>query len=247
MTTAAPLPYTLDGNGPLFRQINRAIAQPILSGLSVPGTRLPSEHEFMEVFSASRMTVNRALQMLADDGLVTRHRRNGTFVAPQVAEHSVMELRDIVDEVTAQGQAYGYQLLERKPVTADPILAERLGTKTGAPLLYILCRHDSDNNPLLIEERYINTHAVPACLDESFATSSPGHWLLENVPWSGAEHIITAVNASASLSRHLKIPMNHACLSVERTTWQDGEKITFVTLTYPGDKHRLVGNFQPGQ
>lgn len=247
MTIASPFHYQLDGDGPLFRQINRAIAQPILSGLTPPGTRLPSEHAFMDVFGASRMTVNRALQMLSDDGLVTRHRRNGTFVAPQVAEHSVMELRDIVDEVTAQGCVYGYQLLEYKRLNADAVQAEKLDVRVGAPLLYVLCRHDSDNNPLLIEERYINSEAVPACLDQSFETSSPGHWLLENVPWSGAEHIITAVNASEAQSHHLNIPRSHACLCVERTTWQDGERITFVTLTYPGDKHRLVGNFQPGQ
>lgn len=247
MTENLETSYHLDGNGPLFRQINRAIAQPILSGAAAPGTRLPSEHEFMDLFKASRMTVNRALQMLADDGLVVRHRRNGTFVAPQVAEHSVMELKDIVDEVREQGGEYGYELLLCTPIQADNFLAEKLAVPAGTPLLHLRCRHQSDGSPLLIEDRYINADAVPACLDINFAETAPGHWLLENVPWSGAEHVISAINASQETADLLDIQAGHACLSVERTTWQDGLRITYVTLTYPGDKHRLVGKFSPGQ
>ena len=70
--------FKLDGSGPLYRQIKRAITQPILLGRCGPGTRLPSEVAFTRMFCTSRMTVNRALQMLADEGLVVRHRRNGT-------------------------------------------------------------------------------------------------------------------------------------------------------------------------
>jgi GntR family transcriptional regulator, histidine utilization repressor len=247
MTDQPPFTYRLDGKGPLYRQINRAIAQPILSGQSAPGTRLLSEHDFMKLFKASRMTVNRALQMLADDGLIRRHRRSGSFVAPQVSEHSVMEIRDIVEEIEASGARYGYQLLQRKTVSADAALAEILDVAEATPLLSVVCRHLSDGAPLLIEHRYINPLAAPDCLDEPFSRVPPGHWLLENIPWSRAEHIITAINASASIAKDLNIDKGDACLCVERTTWQDGQRVTFVTLTYPGDKHRLVGQFLPGR
>jgi GntR family histidine utilization transcriptional repressor len=239
--------YQLDGTGPLFKQINRAIAQPILSGQNLPGTRLPSEHAFMEIFNTSRMTVNRALQMLADDGLVFRHRRSGTFVASQVVEHSVMELKNIVDEVEASGASYDYQLLDLKVITTDSELAEKLQTPIGTKLVYILCRHFSDRKPILIEQRYINSKPVPRSLTEKFVDTPPGSWLLKNVPWSRAEHIISAVNANDTISKYLEITPGSACLSVDRTTWQGGIRITFVTLTYPGNKHRLVGNFAPGR
>jgi GntR family histidine utilization transcriptional repressor len=239
--------YKLDGTGPLFRQINRAIAQPILSGQNAPGTRLPSEHSFMEIFNTSRMTVNRALQMLADDGLVFRHRRSGTFVASQIVEHFVMELKNIVDEVQASGASYGYQLLDLKVITADAELAEKLKTPIGTKLVSILCRHYSDKEPILIEQRYINSKPVPGSLTEKFIDTPPGSWLLENVPWSRVEHIISAVNANDTISKYLEIPPGSACLSVDRTTWHGGIRITFVTLTYPSDKYRLVGNFMPGR
>ena len=47
--------YKLDGAGPLFKQINRAIAHPILSGQSAPGTRLPSEHAFIKIFNKDEL------------------------------------------------------------------------------------------------------------------------------------------------------------------------------------------------
>jgi len=239
--------YKLDGKGPLYRQINRAIAGPILSGQITPGTRLPSEFEFMDLFNTSRMTVNRALQMLSDDGLVKRHRRSGTFVAPQITEHSVLELRDIVDEVEARGERYSYQLLERATTKCDDQLAKRLGVEINTALLYLSCLHFSNDQPLLIEDRYINAKSVAACLVEAFTEVPPGRWLLDNVPWSRAEHVVSAINATPQIAKDLRLSVGTACLSVERTTWQDGVGLTYVTLTYPGDKHRLIGSFTPGQ
>ena len=43
-----------------------------------PGHRVPFEHELMETYSCSRMTVNKVMSALADAGLVVRRRRAGT-------------------------------------------------------------------------------------------------------------------------------------------------------------------------
>ena len=241
------LEYVLDGQGPLYRQIKRAIANPILSGKYDPGTRLPSEDSFTRIFHTSRMTVNRALQMLADEGLVTRHRRNGTFVAAQVTEHAVMELRDISDEVTDTGASYTYQLLQRRRIKADNDVAGHLGIRPGSTILYLQCRHLADGAAFVIEDRYINSKTVPGADNEAFAQTPPSRWLLENVPWTRAEHAITALNASTDMANLLEIPRHEACLRIERTTWLANQPVTYVHLTYPGTRHRLVGRFSPGQ
>ena len=238
--------FALDGRGPLYRQIKRAIAEPILSGALGPGTRLPSEDTFTRIFKTSRMTVNRALQMLADEGLVTRHRRNGTFVAAQVAEHAVMELRDIADEVADTGAAYTYQLLQRRKIRTDRALAAQLGIKAGQPVLYLQCRHLADSVPFVIEDRYINLTSVAEAENEPFNNTPPSRWLLENVPWTRAEHAVTAINASEDIAKLLDLSPGEACLRVERTTWLAERPVTHVHLTYPGTRHRLVGRFTPG-
>jgi GntR family histidine utilization transcriptional repressor len=239
--------FTLDGRGPLYRQIKRSVAGSILSGRNAPGDRLPSEHAFMDLFGTSRMTVNRALQMLADEGLIVRHRRNGTFVAPQVAEHAVMELRDIADEIEETGAVYTYELLARDEVAADTAIAGHLEIDRATPTLFLRCRHLSNGEPVLIEERYINLVAVPGAAKASFEDMPPNRWLLRNVPWSRVEHAILAVNATSTQADLLDIPAGEACLLVERTTWMTPDALTFVRLTYPGHRHRLVGRFTTGQ
>jgi len=242
-----PGEFALDGQGPLYRQIRRAIAAPILAGELVPGIRLPSEHDLTAMFRTSRMTVNRALGMLADEGLVSRHRRNGTFVAAQVAEHAVMDVRDIADEVAESGAAYAFTLLHRRRVKADRETADVLGVRKGTALLHLSCRHDGDAVPFVVEDRFISLAAVPEAEHADFTEIPPSRWLLETVPWTKAEHAIVAVNASKTLARGLGIAEGNACLVVERRTWLADRPVTFVRLTYPGDRHRLVGGFTPGR
>jgi len=236
----------IDGDGPLYRQIRRSIADPIIAGHLVPGTRLPSEHEMMEMFKTSRMTVNRALQMLSDEGLVVRHRRSGTFVARQLVEHAVLDLRDIADEITGSRAVYGYHLLSRRRIKADRVTADELGVRKGSALLHLVCRHDGDGRPFVIEDRLINLATVPAAVDQCFSEMPPSRWLLKTVPWSKAEHAVLALNATLEIARSLEISPGDACLSIERRTWFADKPVTFARLTYPGNRHRLVGRFTPG-
>ncbi|MFQ5955399.1 MAG: histidine utilization repressor [Kiloniellales bacterium] len=235
----------LDGDGPLYQQIKRAIAGPILAGEFPPGHRIPSEHALMTSFGVSRMTVNRALRALAEDGMVVRRRRNGTFVAPQSAEHALLRITDIGAEIEEAGGRYGYELMRRRRFRADERKARRLGVPRRTAVLHLVCRHLSDATPVLIEDRLINLEAVPKAEHAPLDHTPPGRWLLANVPWSSAEHVIRAVNASPEVAASLEIPKGAACLVVDRHTWQSGMPITAVSLTYPGDRHRLVGRFTP--
>jgi GntR family histidine utilization transcriptional repressor len=67
------------------------------------------------------------------------------------------------------------------------------------------------------------------------------------VPWTDAEHIISAAPAEAAIAARLAIKRGAACLVIERRTWLGGDTITFARLTYPGDRHRLTSRFGPAQ
>jgi GntR family transcriptional regulator, histidine utilization repressor len=235
----------LDGQGPLWQQIRRALIKPIAEGAWPPDTKIPKEIELIERYGAARMTVHRALRSLAAEGLVTRKRRFGTVVAARPPERPVLEIWDIGGEVQRFGGAYAFEILDRARVDADPRGAP-LGAPTGTPLEWILLRHFSDGEPLQIEERLINLAIAPRAADESFTDTPPGTWLVANVPWTDAEHIITAEGASPEMARRLDIATGTACLVVERRTWTEGEPITWARLVHPGDKRRLVGRFRSG-
>jgi multiple sugar transport system substrate-binding protein len=67
---------------PLYFQLKTLLLEEILSGRYGPDSRLPTEHELCEQYAISRTPVSRALSELAEEGVILRHRRRGTFVNP---------------------------------------------------------------------------------------------------------------------------------------------------------------------
>jgi GntR family histidine utilization transcriptional repressor len=243
MTAMTP---KLDGEGPLWLQIRRALAGPILDGRWQPGAKIPAETELTERYGASRMTVHKAIQSLAQDGLVERRRKRGTVVAAERAqEHPVFEIWDIAAEVRRGGGVYSFNIHQRELIDGRSERGHLAGLAPEAPLLWILAEHFADGEPVQLEERLINITATPAAAKQSFRKIPPSEWLLRNVPWTEAEHAILAREARGRIAKLLRLPPGAACLVVERQTWDGTTPITFARLWYPGERHRLVGRFEP--
>ena len=64
----------------LYRKIYQDLIKGISDGIYKTGSRLPSEMELAEQYGVSRITSKKALEMLADRGLVFRQPGKGTFV-----------------------------------------------------------------------------------------------------------------------------------------------------------------------
>ncbi|MDB5457015.1 MAG: hutC, partial [Caulobacter sp.] len=114
-------------------------------------------------------------------------------------------------------------------------------------LLALRVLHLSDNRPFALEDRLINLTAVPEAASVDFAVTPPGTWLLGHVPWTEAEHRITAVNAELEITDLLALEAGAACLSLERRTWRGEEHITYVRQTFPGDAYDLIARFGPAR
>lgn len=67
---------------PLYYQLKTLLLEEILDGRYAPGDRLPTEHELCDRYGISRTPVSRALSELAEERVILRHRRRGTFVNP---------------------------------------------------------------------------------------------------------------------------------------------------------------------
>jgi GntR family histidine utilization transcriptional repressor len=238
-------PVRLDGVGPIYEQIRRAIRERILSGDWPPGTAVPAEHALMQRLGTSRMTVHRALVELQREGLITRRRRSGTIVAEPAASHAMLDIPSIPEEIARLGQAHAFEVLARREGVASPEIAARFDVPRRRRVLWLSVMHWAGGAPHVLEERLIHLATVPAAADESFATVPPGTWLLRNSVWTQAEHAIGAVAAEAEVAERLQLQTGAPCLLVERRTWIQNEPVTAVRLTYPGGSHKFVGRFGP--
>ena len=229
----------------LYQRIRNDLEARIMSGAWPPGHRVPFEHELMETYSCSRMTVNKVLSGLADSGLVVRRRRAGSFVARPRVQSAILQIPDLKAEVEKRGERYGYSLLELHKRAASVHDKARLGVGGRATVLALCCRHEAEGQPFAIEDRLINVQAVPDALKQDFAVTPPNTWLVGHVPWTEAEHRITACNADKRVAADLGIDPGAACLVIERRTWRNGEPITAVRITHPGQLYDLIARFTP--
>lgn len=230
---------------PRYLEIQRDFQDRIASGEWPPGSRIPPEHELQERYGCSRMTVNKALSALANAGLIVRRRRSGSFVAAPKSQQSILEIHDIQAEIGTSGRSYRFDILSRELRGATVEDAERLAIAEGAPVLSLHILHLAADKPFVLEKRLMNLAVVPGAEAEPFRTAPPGTWLLNLVAWTDAEHVIRAELADANAARLLDITRPGAVLIIERRTWQAGETITWVRLTYPGDRHQLNSHFSP--
>jgi GntR family transcriptional regulator, histidine utilization repressor len=237
----------LDANSgvALYRRIRSDIEVRIMSGEWPPGHRLPFEHELMDTYACARMTVNKVLSGLAAAGLVERRRRAGSFVSRPKVHSAVLQIPDLKAEVESRGEHYGYRLLERQKRRATRQDLARLDVDLRTPVLALRCRHEAAKQPFALEDRLMNLKAVPEAARQDFATLPPSTWLIDHVPWTEAEHRISACNADKSLAGDLKIEEGAACLVIERRTWRNGDPITAVRLVHPGPLYDLTARFTP--
>lgn len=229
----------------LHQKIQGDIETKIVSGEWPVGFRIPFEIDLAKEYGVSRMTVNKVLTQLARAGLIDRVKRSGSFVSQPQTQSAVLEIGDIRREVQSLKLAYDFAVVDRKKRRATSADRLRLDVPASAAVVDISCLHRAGGRPFCLEERLISLATVPDAEHADFSTVTPGQWLLQQVPWSSAEHRIHASAADLATANALGVEAGTACLVIERRTWSGGGPVTQVRLTYPGDRHALTATFAP--
>jgi GntR family histidine utilization transcriptional repressor len=230
---------------PLYQQIQERIRRRIAEGHWPPGRKIPSENELVRQLGVSRMTVHRALRDLAQEGHLQRVAGLGTFVAEPPRRASLMELKDIAEEVREAGAEHHAHLLrcQRAPLPEDVASAMERPTGTGAA--HVVLVHFRDDLPVQHEDRWVALDLVPDFLEVDFAATTPSQHLLKALPAEEMEHIVEAILPTAEVAERLAIEPSAPCLRLTRRTWSGGRVVTRAVLTYPGDRYGLGARYTP--
>ena len=206
-----------------------------------PGELLPSEADLAAEFGCARTTVNRALQAIAEEGLLDRKRRGGTRVVVHPERKATFNIPVIRLQIEQQGLAYDYRLLRRQASSATVIIRNKMRVPKDATLLCLRAVHTANRRPYVLENRWIDCSVVPAALEFDFSRQSANEWLLENVPFSGGELVLSASSASDAEATILECDSKAGLFNAERITRNaHGATITLVQLIYaPGYKMNI--------
>ncbi|WP_193162753.1 histidine utilization repressor [Microbulbifer hainanensis] len=226
-------------NEPRYAAIKRHIRQQIESGNWPVHFQVPSENQLAQDFGVSRMTARRALSELTDEGVLMRSQGLGTFVAEPVPAGSLLEIRNIADEVSARGHSYSSEILQLEEVAAPAEVARALAMPEEARVFHSIIVHRDNELPIQWEERFTNPSLAPDYLQQDFSTTTPNAYLSRVAPLTEADTTVEAIAAEPDVAAALNIEPNSACLQIWRRTKSSAGTVSFARLVHPGKRYRL--------
>jgi GntR family transcriptional regulator, histidine utilization repressor len=230
---------------PLYLQVKRHILDNIGSGKWSAAARVPSENEIVKSFKVSRMTANRALRELRDEGVLVRIAGVGSFVADRHARAHPLQIRGIADEIRDRGHVHRAEIVSRERVRAVAELAEDFGIAPRSELYCSLIVHFENDRPIQLEDRYVLPKLAPDYLSIDFSNTTPHDYLIKVAPLQEAEHLLRAEMPDERTRKLLAMKRDEPCLVIIRRTWTAGQIASVARLYYPGSRYELSGRFRP--
>ena len=225
---------------PRYQRVKAFLLEKIRTGSLLPGRKIPSELELAQEFGVSRMTINKAVHELVENGVLLRFAGDGTYVAESKVEAPLFHVQyDIARNIAARGHVYSGDILKLETVSADQKVAAALGLEPGQPVYYNLLLHHEDGLPVELEERYVNPEWAPEFIQQDFTRISPAVYIIDTCPVTSLEHSVQAVLPHDTECKHLAIPDDEPCLLILRKAWSHRSLITFARLLHPGSRFSL--------
>lgn len=238
MADALPLPK--------YHQVYLVLREQLLEGRFAEG--MPGELALMEQFGVARVTVRRALQELAQEGLIARERGRGTRVLHMVpaandertaAQNKTTRLTGLLENLVSISLNTRVRVLEVDHVGASAEVARALQLAPGAPVQKAVRVRSTDAGPL----SHITTW-VPAELARGFGrrelATKPILLLLEEagVRVGGAQQTLSARLADAQVATHLGVAVGSALLAVRRLIHDEaGRPVQWLHGLYRPDRY----------
>lgn len=230
---------------PRYQQLKDLIIGRISNGDLRPRDRVPSENDLVESMNVSRMTANRALRELTDEGYVDRIAGRGTFVSDFRARSHVLEVQNIADEIARRGHTHSCEVLRQSRQHARGEIARALDIEQGTDVFHLLLVHFENGSPVQVEDRHVVADFAPECMQQNFQTVTPSAYLTAISPLQEAEQVVRATLPNAAVRQQLQMADNEPGLVVIRRTWSHGRPVTFARLHHPGSRYELTGHYAP--
>jgi len=225
---------------PQFALIKQYIQDHIDSGAWPAGTRTPSENELCSIFSVSRMTARRALQELADQGILSRAPGLGTFVAEIELQTPSVEIPNIVDQAI-KSDSYSSRILSLGAISAPAEIAELMHRSTVTEVYQAIVVHLDKQTPIQWQALYVNPDLAPAFLKQNYTKITPDAYLDWISPVSGKDHQLEAVLPSPIQRRELGLTAESSavCMQLNQRCWSQKTVRNYSQLAHPASRFHL--------
>lgn len=210
-------------HGALYHQLYVTLRQAIVQGQFSPGSALPGENVLAQRHGMSRVTVRRALDRLAHEGLVRRIQGAGTFVADGIQPVAITaDITDHFNHVAWLADNTEVRLLSQETLPAPANVSEAMELTPGTIVHRIQRVRIYRGTPFLFLDTFVPNWAAER-VDLRALESGSLHYALTEAGFvfGTAEHIATAVAADQPLASALQVAI---AVPLLLTSWIERER-----------------------
>lgn len=230
---------------PIYYQLQEQLRKQIEDGTLQPGDPLPSERDLSETYGISRMTIRQAMTNLVNEGLLTRSKGRGTFVAEEKIEQPLMKLTGFSEDMKQRGIKPGSTLIRFETVAAPANVAKHLELDAGTPVYEISRLRTGDGAPMAFETSYLRQDAITIREQDLEGSLYEAIEAQSGRTIDKARQTIEPSFASEEEAGMLTIEPGSPVLLLERTTrFHDGTVFEFVKSVYRGDRYKFIADMQ---
>lgn len=135
----------------LEEQIDEFIAEHHLQ----PHDRLPTERKMCEMWNCNIITLRRAIQRLANEGVLYSIQGSGTYVADRKVERNLWQFSSFSQAMRQSGATLGNRLISQSMVEANKVLARSLKVPLGEKIIVTSRLRIVNGTPFALENSYI--------------------------------------------------------------------------------------------
>jgi DNA-binding GntR family transcriptional regulator len=219
--------------------VSQSLRASILGRSPQDSLRLPTEEQLAGHYGVSVLTMRQALKELEDEGLITRHRRRGTFIEPSAQRGAPVRLLGSVDAIVAQQSGMTTELLDHGTVAVPSGLAGHFPQHAEVATYHRLRSEEKTGEPTNHARNYVRPDLAER-IDPADLIRWPMTKVLRDVVGASISRITDTVEARLAdpeTARLLQVPLLSPILHYTGVTYdEEGQALDVAVIHYRGDR-----------
>lgn len=227
---------------PLYLQLIEIIKEMINNNELQEGHYLMSERDICKIQNVSRMTVNKAIINLVNEGVLERRQGKGTFVSYKKQKLTYEKMQGFTEIAQGKKLKVKNKILKFKLNKPSDNVKKYLQLTDDSSLVYEIERvRFIDEDPTILEKIYILEHMCPGLSQEIIEENSLYKLYREKYmhKTQRAKQVINPILLNKTQSKLLRVDLNSLALKIDRVVFTDKEEILeYTSSLFITDKHQ---------
>jgi len=227
---------------PLHYQVKQILQEMIENEELKPGNVIPTERELCELQGVSRMTVNKAIMSLVNEGILYREQGKGTFVAKPKENQQLSQLKSFTEDMSEKGLQTNTKILSFKIIKTTKQSKSILNMPEEEDYVIEISRlRMCENEPIALETVWIPRYLFPDMTKETIEGKSLYVVFKEKYGYNikKAKQTIEPILLNEYESELLHQDNNALALMFRRITSMENEiPIEYTKAIYRSDKYK---------